>query len=70
MWLSIWALKKSQTTQKKEEKINSRTKNKDYRSQVVIPYVLEILETVHQVIKKYRVVTVMCPHTPPSDTCW
>ena len=42
---------------KREEQDQRRTKNKDYRSQVVIPYMEGVSERVHRVMKKYGVVT-------------
>ena len=63
MWLSILGLEKSPRQRKREEKTNSRTKNKDYRSQVVFPYVEGVSERVHRVMKKYGVATVIRPHT-------
>ena len=60
-----WALRKVTDNTKEKKKTNSRTKNKDYRSQVVIPCVEGVSEKVHSVMKKYRVVTAVCPHTTP-----
>ena len=61
MWLSILGLEKGKNA-KEKKKTNSRTKNKDYRSQMVIPYVEGVSERVHRV-KKCGVATAMCPHT-------
>ncbi|KAK2178996.1 hypothetical protein NP493_519g03003 [Ridgeia piscesae] len=52
---------------KEKNKTNSRTKNKDYRSQVVIPYVEGVSERVHRVKKKYGVVNSRAfPHHPQA----
>ena len=48
---------------KEKKKTDNRTRNKDYRSQVVIPCVEGVGERVHWVMKKYGVVTAMRPHT-------
>ena len=58
-----WALKKVPDNTKEKKKTDSRTKNKDYTSQVVIPYVEGVSERVHRVMKKYGVVTATRPHT-------
>ena len=57
MWLSSLGLEKGKNA-KEKKKTNSRTKNKDYRSQMVIPYVEGVSERVHRV-KKCGVATAM-----------
>ena len=57
-----WALKKRSQTTENRKKTDSRTKNKDYRNQVVIPFVEGVSERVHRVAKMYRVATAMHPH--------
>ena len=69
MWLSILGLKSVTDNTKEKKKINSGTKNKDYRSQVLIPYMEGVSERIHRVMKKYGVATAMRP-TPPSCACW
>jgi len=54
------ALKKVPDNNKEKTKTNSKTKNKDHRNQVVIPYVSE---RVNRVMKNYGVATAMRPYT-------
>ena len=71
VWLSIPGLEKDHRQHKREEQDQRRTKNKDYTSQVVIPYVEGVSERVHRVKKKYGVVTAVRSHTTlmgPSGT--
>ena len=63
MLLSIVGLEKGPRQHKREKKTNNRTKNKDYKRPVVIPYVEGVSEREHRVLKKYGVLTAMCPHT-------
>ena len=37
-----------------EKKTNSRSKNKDYRSEIIITYMEGVSERVHQVLNKYH----------------
>ena len=53
-------MKKVTDNAKKKQKTNSRTKHKDYGSNVIIPYVKGGSE---RVIKKYGDATTMRPHT-------
>ena len=46
-----------------EQETDKRKKDKNYRSQAVIPYVEGISERVDRVLKKYGVATAMRPHT-------
>ena len=57
-----WALNKV-TDSCKKKKNKKKTKDRNYRSQVVIPYVEGVSERVHRVLKKYGVATTMRPHT-------
>ena len=57
-----WALNKV-TDSSKKKKNNKKTNDRNYRSQVVIPYVEGVSERVHRVLKKYGVATAMRPHT-------
>ena len=47
----------------KKKKNNNKTNDRNYRSQVVIPYVEGVSERVHRVLKKYGVATAMRPYT-------
>ena len=58
-----WALEKAPGNAKGKIKTNSRTTNKDYTSQAVIPYVERVSERIHRVMKKCGVATAMRPHT-------
>ena len=57
------ALRKIPDNAQEKKKTNCRTKNKDYRGQVVIPYVEGVQERVHRVMKKYGAATATRPHT-------
>ena len=57
-----WALNKV-TDSCKKKKNKKKTNDRNYRSQVVIPYVEGVSERVHRVLKKYGVATTMRPHT-------
>ena len=57
-----WALNKV-TDSCKKKKNKKKTNDRNYRSQVVIPYVEGVSERVHRVLKKYGVATAMLPHT-------
>ena len=57
-----WALNKV-TDSCKKKKNKKKTNDRNYRSQVVIPYVEGASERVHRVLKKYGVATAMRPHT-------
>ena len=57
-----WALNKV-TDSCKKKKNKKKTNDRNYRSQVVIPYVEGVSERVHRVLKKYGVATTMHPHT-------
>ena len=57
-----WALNKV-TDSCKKKKNKKKTNDRNYRSQVVIPYVEGVSERVHRVLKKYGVATAMRPHT-------
>ena len=57
-----WALNKV-TDSSKKKKNNNKTKDRNYRSQVVIPYVEGVSDRVHRVLKKYGVATAMRSHT-------
>ena len=68
-----WALNKVTYSTKKKKKKKKNDRN--YRSQVVIPYVEGVSERVHRVLKKYGVATAMRPLTAlrrllvqPKDT--
>ena len=54
----FWALKKRRTIS------TNRTQKRNYRSQVVIPYVSGVSERVHRVMKKYGVKIHASPHHP------
>ena len=56
-----WALNKVNDSNKKKN--NKKTNDRNYRSQVIIPYVEGVSERVHRVLKKYGVTTAMRPHT-------
>ena len=56
-----WALNKVTDTSNKKK--NKKPNDRNYRSQVVIPYVEGVSERVHRVLKKYGVATAMRPHT-------
>ena len=56
-----WALNKV-TDSCKKKKNKKKTNDRNYRSQVVIPYVEGVSERVHRVLKKYGVATAMRPH--------
>ena len=59
------ALKRVTDYTKEKKKTKSRTKNKDNRSQVVIPYVEGVSERIHQVMMKtYGIATATRPHRP------
>ena len=60
--VSILGLENVTDNTKEKKKPNYRTKNKDYRSQVVIPLVEGALETARRVMKKCGVATAMRPH--------
>ena len=51
------------TENKKRKTGDKRKKDKNYRSQVVILYIVGFSERVDRVLKKHVVVTVMRPHT-------
>ena len=63
-----WALNKV-TDSCKKKKNKKKTNDRNYRRQVVIPYVWGVSERVHRVLKKYGVATAMRPHTTLS-ACW
>ena len=60
-----WALNKG-TYSCKKKKNKKKTNDRNYRSQVVIPYVEGVSERVQRVLKKYGVATSMRPHTTLS----
>ena len=57
-----WALNKV-TDSSKKKKNNNKTNDRNYRSQVVIPYVEGVSERIHRVLKKYGVATAMRLYT-------
>ena len=54
--LRVCGLKKVTDNTNEKKEINSRTKNKDSRSQVVIPYVEGVSERVHRIMKRYCII--------------
>ena len=61
MRLSVLGLEN--VTENKKKKQQTRKKDKNYRNQVVIPYVECVSEWVDRVLKKHGVTTAMRPHT-------
>ena len=63
MRLSVLGLDKNVMNNKKSKKTDTRRKDKNYRSQVVIPYVQGVSERVDRVLNKYGVATARRPPT-------
>ena len=72
-----WALKKvEKKSEKQEKKKKKEEQEKQFKGQVVIPYVEGITERVDRVMKKYGVATAMRPNSTlrrflvhPKDKC-
>ena len=68
MRLSVLGLERKVTNNNKSKKTDTRRKDKNYRSHVVILYVEGISERVNRVLNKYGVATSMRP-PQSSDVC-
>ena len=72
-----WAIKKVEKKQKQKGKKKKKdTQDKQYKGQVVIPYIEGVTERIDRVMKKYGVATAMKPHSTlrrqlvhPKDKC-